>query len=283
VARVAIVTDSNAYLAPRLAEQLGVHVLPHTIHLSQGSFKEGSELTASQFYRLLAEGEPGYLPRASGPSIEEFAELYARLGKKTDQILSLHLSSALSDTVRNAQRARNTLLGRLSIEVIDTQSATVGLGMLVQAAATAAKNGRDLDDCVRLARGLMPHIYLFFLVKQLPYLEREHRISSTQSLLGSMLRVMPLLQIEEGEIIPLEKVRSHQRGVDKLYDYVSEFAQLQRATILQHGFESEAKELVSRLKVAYPQQQFPVLTNNPSLAVHLGPEAMGVVVLERLA
>lgn len=282
MARVAIVTDSNAYLAPRLVEQLGVHILPHTIHLPQGDFKEGSEITSSQFYRQLAEAEPAYLPRASGPSMEDFVELYARLGKQTDQILSLHLSSALSDTVRNAQRARNTMLGRLSIEVIDTQSATVGLGMLVQAAAQAAKSGHGLDDCVRLVRGLMPHIYLFFLVKHLPYLERERRISSAQSLLGSMLRVMPLLQIEEGEIIPLEKVRSHQRGVDKLYDYVSEFAQLQRATILQHGFEPEAKELVARLKVAYPQQQFPVLTNNPSLAVHLGPEAMGVVVLERV-
>lgn len=282
MARVAIVTDSNAYLAPRLAEQLGVHVLPHTIHLPQGKFREGTELAPSQFYRLLAESEPGYLPRATGPSIEEFAELYARLGRHTDQILSLHLSGALSDTVQNAQRARSTLLGRLSIEVIDTQSATVGLGMLVQAAARAALANRGLDDCIRLVRGLMPHIYLFFLVKQLPYLEREHRISSTQALLGSMLRVMPLLQIEGGEIIPLEKVRSHQRGIDKLYDYVSEFAQLQRATILQHGFQAEAGDLVARLKIAYPQQQFPVLTNNPSLAVHLGPEAMGVVVLERV-
>ncbi len=280
--RVAIVTDSNAYLAPRLVEQLGVHVLPHTIHLRQDNYREGSELTPSQYYRLLAANEPGFLPRASGPTVDEFAELYARLGRQTDQILSLHLSSALSDTVRNAQRARDMMLGRLSIEVIDTQTATVGLGMLVQAAARAALTNRGLDDCIRLARGLMPHIYLFFLVKQLPYLERERRISSTQALLGSMLRVMPLLQIEEGEIIPLEKVRSHQRGIDKLYDYVSEFGQLQRATILQHGFEAEAGELVTRLKVAYPQQQFPVLTNNPSLAVHLGPEAMGVVVLERV-
>jgi DegV family protein with EDD domain len=282
VARVAIVTDSNAYLAPRLAEQLAVHILPHTIHLPQGDYREGTELTPGQFYRLLAEGEPGYLPRASGPSVEEFVDLYTRLGRQTDKILSLHLSSALSDTVRNARRARGMLLGRLSIEVIDTQSATVGLGMLVQASAKAAMAAHGLDDCIRLVRGLMPHIYLFFLVKQLPYLERERRISPTQALLGTMLRVMPLLQIEDGEIIPLEKVRSHQRGIDKLYDYVSEFAQLQRATILQHGFEPEAGELVSRLKVAYPNQQFPVLTNNPSLAVHLGPEAMGVVVLERV-
>lgn len=282
MARVAIVTDSNAYLAPRLAQRLGVTVLPHTIYLSQGAFKEGQDLTTAQYYRLLAEGDPKVLPRAQGPSIEAFIDTYTELYKQTDQILSLHVSSALSDAVETARMARRILLGRCRIEVIDSQSATVGLGMLVQAAATAAAAGHDMDACIRLVRGMMPHIYLFFLVQRLPYLEREQRISPAQALLGTMLRIMPLLQIEDGEIIPLEKVRSSQRGIDKLYDYVSEFAHLQQATIIHHGFEKEATELAARLKTTHPRQQFPVLTCNPSLAVHVGPEALGVAVFERI-
>lgn len=283
MARVAVVTDSNAYLSPRLIERLDIHVLPHTIHLQQGAFKEGVNLSPQRYYQLLKESGKDFLPRATGPSLDEFIDLYARLHRQTDQILSLHVSSHLSNTVETARMARQLYLGRLRIEVLDSLSTTVGLGFLVQAAATAAKAGHDLDDCIRLVRGMMPHIYLFFLIKHLPYLEREGRISPAQSLLGTMLNVMPLLQIEEGEIIPLEKVRSGQQGVDKLFDYVSEFSNLQRATVLQQGFKKETDALVERLELAYPGQEFALLSCNPSLAVHLGPESMGVVVIESIS
>jgi len=283
VARVAIVTDSNAYISPRLAERLGVIVLPHTIHLPQGSFKEGVNLTPSQYFRMVQDSRRDVLPSASGPSLEEFIDLYGQLFRQTDQILSLHSSSHLSKTVENARMARGLYLGRCRIEVIDSLSTTVGLGYMVQTAAVAAASGHDLDDCIRLVRGMMSHIYLFFLTKHLPYLEREHRISPAQSILGTMLNVMPLLQIEDGEIIPLEKVRTSQQGVDKLFDYVSEFSQLKKAVILQHGFDKETGALLERLETAYPGREFNILTSNPSLAVHMGPDSLGVVVLEALS
>jgi DegV family protein with EDD domain len=280
VARVAIVTDSNAYISPRLAQRLKIHVMPHTIHLPQGAFKEGVDLTPADYFRLLKEAKSDVLPRATGPSVETFSDLYGRLLKQTDQVLSLHMSSHLSDTVENARAARRMYLGRCTIEVVDSLSASVGLGYLVQTAAVAAAAGHNLDDCIRLVRGLMPHIYLFFLVKHLPYLEREGRISPAQAFLGSMLNVMPLLQIEDGEIIPLEKVRTAQQGVEKLFDYVSEFGHLRKAAVLQNGFAKEQQALLERLELAYPGHPFTLLSCNPSLAVHLGPEAIGVVVLE---
>lgn len=281
MARVAIVTDSNAFLSPRLTKSLDIHVLPHTIHLQQGKFKEGENLTPAQYFRLLDESDQDFLPWATGPTLDEFVQLYTRLHRETDQILSLHVSSHLSNTVEMARAARRLLLGRCQIEIIDSQSTTVGLGLLVQAAAVAARSGRNLDDCIRLVRGMMPHIYLFFLVKRLPYLQREQRISPAQSLLGTMLHVLPLLQIEEGEIIPLEKVRSKQRGIDKLFDYVSEFGQMERAMILQRGFDEETQFLLERLQTAHPGRDFAILSCNPSLAVHLGPELMGVAVFEQ--
>lgn len=283
MSRVAIVTDSNAYLSPRLAQRLNVHVLPHTIYLPQGAFKEGVDLLPQDYFRLLQSAKEGFLPTAAGPSVESFSELYARLLKQTDQVLSLHMSSHLSNTVENARAARRLYLGRCTIEVVDSLSTTVGLSYLVQTAAAAANNGHNLDECIRLVRGLMPHIYLFFLVKHLPYLELEGRISPAQALLGAMLNVMPLLQIEDGEIIPLEKVRTSQQGVDKLFDYVSEFGTLKQAAVLQNGFAKEQQLLLERLQGAYPGQKFNLLTCNPSLAVHLGPDAMGVVVLEAIS
>jgi DegV family protein with EDD domain len=251
--------------------------------LPQGAFKEGVDLTPTDYFRLLKEAKGDFLPRAAGPSVESFIDLYGRLLKQTDQILSLHISGHLSDTVENARMARRMYLGRCTIEVLDSFSTTVGLGYLVQTAAVAAATGHNLEDCIRLVRGLMPHIYLFFLVKQLPYLEREGRISPAQAFLGSMLNIMPLLQIEDGEIIPLEKVRTSQQGVDKLFDYVSEFGHLQKAAVLQNGFAKEQQALLERLEQAYPGHPFSLLSCNPSLAVHLGPEAIGVVVLEAVS
>jgi DegV family protein with EDD domain len=283
VARVAIVTDSNAYISPRLAQRLNIHVLSHTIHLPQGAFQEGVDLAPADYFRLLKEARGDALPRATGPSVETFADLYRRLLKQTDQILSLHMSSHLSDTVENARQARRMYLGRCTIEVVDSLSTSVGLGYLVQTAAVAANAGHNLDDCIRLVRGLMPHIYLFFLVKHLPYLEREGRISPAQAFLGSMLNVMPLLQIEDGEIIPLEKVRTAQQGVEKLVDYVSEFGHLQKAAVLQNGFAKEQQTLLERLELTYPGHPFTLLSCNSSLAAHLGPEAMGVVVMEAVS
>ncbi|MEA3336462.1 MAG: DegV family protein [Chloroflexota bacterium] len=282
MARVTIVTDSNAHLSPKLAQRLNVHVLPHTIHLQQGNFKEGTELAPSQYFDLLRKGDSAVLPHASGPSLDDFLELYSRLHKETDQILSLHMSSHLSNTVRTATMARNMLLGRCRIEVVDSLSTTVGLGYVVQAAAAAANSGHNLDDCNRLVRGMLPHVYLFFLVKQLPYLQREGLISPAQAELGTMLKILPVLEIEDGKIIPLEKVRTGAQGVDKLFDYVSEFANLQRTAVLQRGFSQETEILLERLELAYPGQNFPVMSCNPSLAVHLGPEAMGVVVFEAI-
>ena len=117
MARVAIVTDSNAYLSPRLAERLGVIVLPHTIHLPQGSFKEGVNLTPSQYFRMVQDSKRDVLPSASGPSLEEFIDLYGQLFRQTDQILSLHISSHLSKTVENAHMASKLYLGRCRIAV----------------------------------------------------------------------------------------------------------------------------------------------------------------------
>jgi DegV family protein with EDD domain len=280
LASIAIVTDSNALLNPKMREQYGIEVIPLLIHLGGRTYQEGVNLTTEQFFRFLEQSNE--LPSASAPSVQTFANVYERLCRTHDQVLSIHLSSKMSDTFAHAQAAAQRLLGRCQIQVVDSLSTSLGLGILVETAAREAQAGRPLDAIIRLVRGMIPHLYAVFFVEALEYLERSRRIGHAQAILGTMLGIKPMLMIEEGEVIPLEKVRTRARAVDKLFEFICEFTRIEQMAILQHGFSEETALLLERLEMAFPDREFPVYTCSPSLAVHLGPSAMGVIVYEGL-
>lgn len=127
---------------------------------------------------------------------------------------------------------------------------------------------------------MIPHVYLVFFVEALQYLEREGRIGKAQALLGSMLNIKPILIVEDGDIIPLEKVRTRPRAIDKLFEFVAEFAQIEQVAVLQVNSDDEARELVDRLKLIFPSREFPVFPYGPVLASHIGPNTMGIIVYE---
>jgi DegV family protein with EDD domain len=133
---------------------------------------------------------------------------------------------------------------------------------------------------------MLPHIYFVFFVERLDYLERGKRISPAQALLGTMLHIKPLLLMEDGDIVPLEKVRTRDGAIEKLADFVAEFATIQQVVILRSPVETEIGGLVGELRghlaSALPGQRFEVIEYDPVLASHLGPEALGVVVYEGL-
>ena len=276
--KVRVVTDSAAELAPEVAEALGVTVVPMNVRFGDDELGDGVDLSPGEFYRRLEHSR--VMPVTTPPSFRAFQDVYARLGQTTDQIISIHVSSRLSRSYHVATAAAGAFLGRYQVAVMDSESISVGQGTLVRAAAEAANRGMPLDTIVRLIRGMIPHVYLVFFVEALEYLEREGRIGKAQALLGSMLNIKPILIVEEGDIIPLEKVRTRPRAIDKLFEFVAEFAQIQEVAILQIGSDQEAAELVERLKLVFPDRDFPVLPYGPVLASHIGPGTMGVIVYE---
>ncbi len=275
---VKIVTDSNAHLSPGVVERLGIHVVPLRIQQGRRISREGVDVTAQNYFARLERGNT--LPIDLPPTQQEMAELYMRLHRETDQILSLHVSSRINDVCATARAAAANLLGRCRIMVVDSQMISVGLGILVEAAAEAATAGVRLDEIVRLVRGMAPHLYGAFFVETLDYLERSRQISKAQALLGTMLGVKPLLTVEDGQILPAEKVNSRERAVEKLTEFIGEFAHIEKLAILQHGFDQESDALVRSLHDQLVQRTVPVHTYSPSLACHLGPNAIGVIVYE---
>jgi DegV family protein with EDD domain len=155
---------------------------------------------------------------------------------------------------------------------------------VVLAAARAAEEGQTLDQIVRLVRGLLPHIYIVLIVERMDYLEKGGRVGPAQALLGSMLRIKPLLIVEDGDVIPLEKVRTRTMATEKLVEFVAEFAEVEQVIILrsplQTGMDDLTVELRERLAEVLPGLEIPDIAYDPVLACHVGPEAIGVIVYE---
>lgn len=280
--RAKVVTDSTAHLEAGVAKRLGITVVPLTVRLEEETFREGVDITAEEFFQKLDRSSA--MPVALPPSVEDFQAVYTKLSKTTDQIISIHISSKLSQTCNRASVASQALLGRCEITVIDSLTTSLGLGILATAAAQAATKGQPLDEIELLIRGMIPHIYIVFLAETLEYLERGGRIGQAQALLGTMLNIKPFLAIEDGEIIPLEKVRTREKAVDKLFEFVAEFSQIEQIAIMQSTPEpiEETKLLIERLEIAFPKIEHPILVYEPVLACHIGPNGLGVIVYEGL-
>jgi DegV family protein with EDD domain len=276
---VKIVTDSNAYLPDsRAVGDLGIEVVPLTVRVGQHTYQEGVSIAHETLLRKLAQDPKSVSVEA--PSEGEVAAMYKRLGRTSDKIVAIHLSGALNDIVEVSHAAARGFLGRQRIIILDTATTSVGLGLIVEAAARAAAEEAPQAEIVRIVRGMIPHMYALFFSDTLDYLESWGRLGSAQALLGTMLDLKPVSTMEDGDLLPIEKVRNYTRAVDKLYDFIIEFSHIEQLYILQRGFETEAAQLLERLEIVFPNREFPVIGYPPSLAVHIGPKAMGIMVYE---
>lgn len=279
--KVRIVTDSSAqFVNPDIVRRYGVQVVPLIIQVGSQSLRDGIDLDTDTFFRLMSSGNTAV--NLAAPPVEEFTEVYTRLNKETDQILSLHISRRMSQTWDNARAATRSLLGRCEIFVLDSMTTSVGLAMLVEAAAKAAEDGASLEDVVRIIRGLLPRVYSVFYVDTLDYLRNNGLLSEAQSILGTMLNIKPFLTIEDGELIPMEKVRTQAQAIDKLVEFVTEFSSVDDLVILQNTpYPTEpTRQLQDRLAAEFPGQQFPLIMYGATLASMIGVDGMGVVVFE---
>jgi DegV family protein with EDD domain len=279
--RVRIVTDSTTrFTTSNLLDRFPITFLP--IGIRSGSFtvqdSPTSDLAAVQ--KLI---EKRYsLPTPIGPTQEKIAEIYADLQSETDQVLSIHTSSGLINTVAMAHAASQQFRGRMDIQVIDSYSASVGLGILVQAAVEAALRGEKLEGMVRIVRGMIPRLYLVFFLDNLDYLEKNGLVSRSQAILGNMLGIIPFLTIEEGQLIPMEKVRSRARAIEKLIEFVCEFAAVEHLAIMQSDLQpsQESLSIMDRLRSYYPSTPISTTCYGPFISTFVGQNSLGVAVLE---
>jgi fatty acid kinase fatty acid binding subunit len=279
VSQVKIVTDSNAHLPdPGLIADLGIEVVPLIVRMGAQVYPERINFTDDAFFRVLAKDSGSVSVEA--PSVSQMRSVFGRLGHMSDKIVCIHTSASLNDVAEVTRQAAASYAGRQRIVVLDTATTSAGVGLIVEAAARAAAEGASLAEVVRIVRGMIPHMYALILSDSLVFLEAWGRLGPAQTLLGTMLGLKPMATMEDGDLLPIEKVRSYSRAVDKLFEFIIEFSHVEQLYLLQREFESEAAQLLERLELAFPDREFPVIGYPPSLAVHIGPRALGVLVYE---
>ncbi len=279
--KVRIVTDSAArFEDSHVVEDYDIVVVPLSVHLGDQIYTDGVDISPEEVLQRLRHGHARL--SVSPPPISAFEQAFSELNKTTDQICAVLHSQHLTETVARAQAARMSLLGRCEIAVIDSLTTSAGLGYLVETVAQAAERGARLDDLVRTARGVITRLYSVYYVDSLDTIQRAGLIGETQAILGAMLEIKPILTIEDGRLITMEKARTHSQAIDKLIEFVAEFTHLERLCIVQSTprITDRTRVLQDRLALEFARLQAPVIVYEPLIASLIGPDGMGIVVLE---
>ncbi|MBM3133840.1 MAG: DegV family protein [Chloroflexi bacterium] len=278
MARVKIVTDSTSDLPPALVKEWDITVVPLLIHFGSETYVDRVNISEEQFFARLTASP--LLPTTSPPSVKAFQDVYAKLSQTTDAILSVHISSKLSATYAAAVAAREALTNRCRIVIVDSTLTSMALGFMALNAAKAAAAGESLDDIAEQVRGMIPQTHILFFVDTLDYLQKGGRIGKAQALMSNVLNVKPLLRLEDGEIYPVERLRTRAKALERLYEFVADFPKIEELAILYSTTPNEANTLARRIDAIFPRQRIQLLPYGPVLGVHVGPGAMAVVVYE---
>jgi DegV family protein with EDD domain len=217
------------------------------------------------------------------PTVEEFQETFKRLGERCDEIVVLLISSHLNPAITNANNAAESFLGRVKIHIVDSQTTSVGLGLLTQVAAKAASEGLSGVEIIRTVRGVMPHIYALFCIPGLTYLHYAGFLGIAQALVGEKLAVITLFVMENGQLIPVQKARSSRHLVDCLHEFVCEFGNIQHIAVMQGvpPFEQEVRSLRERFSVDFDSGLISEHKISPALGSLIGPRSLGIFVMDR--
>jgi len=272
-----IVTDSLSDITGDLADKLGVSVVPIYVRFGEKVYRDRVEITTEEFYKRLEHGP--ILPTTTQPTPNDFAEVYKKLAKETNEILVVTLSSKLSGTYQSAVHAKEMVGGDVRIEVIDSQTVIMGLGLIVASVAKAAKNGASLEEAAALVRSAMPRSHSLMSFDTLKYLAKGGRIGRAQGFLGSLLSVKPILTMKDGEVAPVTRVRSRAAGVDYLYNFVAGFSKIEGLAVEHATTPDEAAALAERLGKLYPREQILLGNVSPVLGTYAGPHVLSVSVL----
>lgn len=271
---IAVVTDSTSDLPQELALQHGISVVPLNVHFGNDAYKDGVDMGPEEFYTRLQSEK--IFPTTSAPSAGTFMELYRDLAKSHESIISVHISSKVSATYSAARQAADEVKSEeITVEVIDTLQASMALGLIAIAVSKAAAEGASLAETVEKARSLSSRATFTGLVETLEYLQKGGRIGKAQALLGSLLRIKPILALVDGEAHGTERARTRSRGIARLKSLVAEAAPLEALCIL-HTTEPElANKLAEDLSQYAPDGKPLIARLGPVVGTYLGPGMLG--------
>jgi DegV family protein with EDD domain len=276
---VKVVTDSASDLPLDLAEQLDVTVVPVKVIFGTEEFLDGVELPADDFYDRLVNGS--HHPTTAAPSIGEMVEVYDRVGEGADGVVSIHVSSKLSATYDIAVQAKGQANVGCPIEVVDTQQASLGLAMVVLAAGRVASDGGDVESVAERARSAISRAQCMAVFDTLEYLQRGGRIGKARALLGTILRIKPMVIVRDGEVQPLGRARTISKGIARMQELARGFAPIEELAVPYSTTPELAETVAEGLRGLLPEGKEPFIARfGPGVGTHVGPGAVGLGILQ---
>lgn len=276
MSKIAIVTDSTAYLPKAFVDRHNIRVVPLKIHWDDITYKDGIDITPTEFYEKLTKSST--MPTTSQPPIDEFLQVYEKLADDHDGIIVSLISSGISGTVSSAKTAA-TMFSKVPVEVIDTLSTAVGLALVVKAIAQAVSDGKELTDIKQQAEGIVQRLDLFFAVDTLEYLHKGGRIGGASRYFGTALNIKPILYLnDQGKIDALERVRTKRKVIDRLVKLAVEKAAGKPAHVgIMHATAlEEAKDIQKQLLHQIDCKQSEIYEISPVIGTHVGPGTVGI-------
>jgi DegV family protein with EDD domain len=272
--KVKIVTDSTVYLPPEVIARHDVRVVPIKFGFGTETYSEGIDITNEEFYQRLAKSDT--LPTTSQPPISDFTRVYTELAQQGHPILSIHISSWLSGTINSAIAAKKSL-PQAQIEIVDSHSLT--MGMLITPAAEAAEKGQTLAQVKASVDKLNACIKVVGALDTLDYLLKGGRIGRAKALVGTLLKIKPILTFENGEAKVLAKVRTLTGAIDYILKFVEKRTEGSTSIYgsIRHAHSLEAAlALEKALRVRFNWAGLDFWEMGPVFGTHLGPGTFGL-------
>lgn len=274
--RVAVLTDSTAYIPVELRKKYNIHMVPLSVVFENDSYREEIDLTTEEFYEKLRNSEK--LPTTSQPSVGTILEKLEELANDYDAVVSIHLSSKISGTYQAVVSAGEMVEG-IKVYAYDSEYSAMVQGFYVLAAAEMALEGKNPEEITVHLDEIKSKINAYFMVDDLTNLQRGGRLSNAQAIVGSLLKIKPILHMVDGYILPFEKIRTRRKALAKIIEMLEADAAQGKASkvVFIHGNdEAAAIELRDQFKAKYPQIETYLSYFGPVIGTHLGEHSIGV-------
>ncbi|MCL2706593.1 MAG: DegV family protein [Dehalococcoidia bacterium] len=275
---VKIVTNSTSDIPKEIAEELDITIVAEYVVFGNKCYKDRIDISEDEFYEKLIHDR--IRPTTSQPTPQDFLEVYNKLGKDADGILSIHIGSHLSGTIRSAEQAKKLTCTKCPIEIIDSKTISMALGIIVITAARMAKEGNCFQEIVDAVNEMLNHIHVLIMFDTLEYLARGGRIGKAKAFVGSLLKTKPLLTIRDGEFTPVLQAYGKTKAKIKLIEFVSRFENIEELCAVYSTNREETVELLKKITF-FPNERIILSRLGPVIGAHAGPGLIAIAVKTR--
>jgi DegV family protein with EDD domain len=278
MSKVAVVTDSTAYIPNDLVKKHNITVAPQVLIWDDKTYRDGLDIQSSEFFARLKTAKT--MATTSQVSVADMQSIFQNLVDQGFDVLGVFISAKLSGTIQSATQARD-LMGAAGekVSIVDSNSTAMGMGFQALSAARAADGGAGIKDCVALAEKAREHTGVFFAVDTLEFLHRGGRIGGAQRFVGTLLNMKPILAVQEGRVEGIERIRTKNKAHDRVLEMVMEQAKGKspiRIATLHANAPEDAKALLMKAEKELNPVESIFSEVSPVVANHAGPGTVGL-------